>query len=191
VPCLHRFGGKHAGHDRRRSAGSTTPIIPPRCALRRPQPPDPRFLARGRCMTASRAIQKRVFGSARKNEGRISHIPGNGNVGNTATHPPKPPRNHTSDSDLGTLAFSRKNIDKPSARPVSARAAAPPKQGRKRFPHRVAIHLRQPRNKPPSIEGAATTGAVRKERRQAPASALRAYRRWSPILSERRASVVE
>jgi hypothetical protein len=141
-------------------------------------------------MTASRAIRKRVLGSARKNEGRISHIPGNGNVGNAATHPPKPPRNHTSGSDLSSLTFPGKNSDKPSASPVSARAATPPKQGRKQFPHRVAIHLRQPRNKPPSIEGAATTGAVRKERRQAPASALRAYRRWSPILSERRPSVV-
>jgi hypothetical protein len=142
VSCLHNFGGKHAGHDRRQSVGSTPPMIPTRCALRRLQPPDPRFPARGRYMTASRAIQQRVFESARKNKRRISHIPISGNVGNTATHPPKSPRNHTSGSDLGTLTFPRKNRDKPSPRPVSTRGGPPPKQGRKRFPHRVAIHVR-------------------------------------------------
>ncbi len=81
------------------------PFLPPCCAVRRHLARDAPFPAQTRCMTASRAIPKRVFTPARKNRARISHVLIFQNVGSAHAHPSETPRNPTSGSGCKTGPF--------------------------------------------------------------------------------------
>jgi hypothetical protein len=58
-------------------------------------------------MTASRAIQNRVFTRARKNLARISHVSIFQSVGTAHAHPSKHPRKHTPGSGAAALEFPK------------------------------------------------------------------------------------
>jgi hypothetical protein len=97
VPSLRRFAFEHAFDSRLRvkpPSPITQTLLRPGSLSARTNP-NPAQSARA---SAPRDPQNTVFTPARIFHPRISHVPIFGNAGNTLVTPPKPRRNHTSDS---------------------------------------------------------------------------------------------